>query len=486
MGEEFKLGLSFDDVLLVPQRSGVLPADAIISASLTPEISLNIPILSSAMDTVTEGELATALAREGGMGVIHRNCPVKEQAAFVSKVKRSENTVIQRPITVEETDTLAQLHAVMDENGVSGFPVVDDSNALVGMVTNRDIWYVEDPSTRVSQMMTPKERLVTAPLGASQEEVRQILYKNRLEKLPLVDRDGKLAGMMTTKDIEIRQKYTNACKDGNGQLRVGAAVGVGGDSRERAAALVEAGADGLFIDAATGHTSRVLDLISYLRSEHADTPVIAGNVVTSDGAKDLADAGASAVKVGVGPGSICTTRVISGVGMPQFTAVQNVAEYCRPKGVAVIADGGIRYSGDIIKALAAGADLVMLGSLFAGTRESPGAMVNWQGRTFKEYRGMGSLKAMRRGSSDRYGQNASGKLVAEGVEARVPYRGRLTEMIFQLVGGIRSGMGYVGAPNLDALRERAEFTRITAGGLKESHPHDIVVTEEPINYQSMH
>lgn len=438
------------------------------------------------MDTVTEGELATALAREGGMGVIHRNCSVKEQSAFVSKVKRSENTVIQSPITVKETDTLAELHGVMEEHGVSGFPVVDEANALVGMVTNRDIWYVEDPATKVSAMMTPKERLVTAPLGASQEEVRQILYKNRLEKLPLVDADGRLAGMMTTKDIEIRQKYTNACKDGNGQLRVGAAVGVGGDSRERAAALVEAGADGLFIDAATGHTTRVLDLISYLRSEHPDTPVVAGNVVTEDGAKDLADAGASAVKVGVGPGSICTTRVISGVGMPQFSAVQNVAEYCRPKGVAVIADGGIRYSGDIVKALAGGADLVMLGSLFAGTRESPGAMVNWQGRTFKEYRGMGSLKAMRRGSSDRYGQNASGKLVAEGVEARVPYRGRLTEMIFQLVGGIRSGMGYVGAGTLDELRDRAQFTRITAGGLKESHPHDIVVTEEPINYQSMH
>lgn len=485
MEAEFSLGLSFDDVLLVPRKSGILPSQAEIKSVLTDNIHLNIPVLSSAMDTVTEAELATALAREGGLGVIHRNCPVEEQAGYVAKVKRSENTVIQNPITVHEDATLAELHQIMNEHGVSGFPVVDSNGELVGMVTNRDIWYVEDDATRVSEMMTPKERLVSAPKGSSQDDVRQILYANRLEKLPLIDEDGKLAGMMTTKDIEIRQRYKNACKDSNGQLRVGAAIGVGGDSRERAAAMIEAGADALFIDAATGHTTRVLDLISELAGNFPKTPVVAGNVVTADGAQDLVKAGASAVKVGVGPGSICTTRVISGVGMPQFTAVQNVAEVCRPEGVAVIADGGIRYSGDIVKALAAGADLVMLGSLLAGARESPGAMVNWQGRTFKEYRGMGSLKAMRRGSGDRYGQNSSGKLVAEGVEGRVPYRGRLADMIFQLVGGLRSGMGYVGAANLQELRDKAEFTRITSGGLKESHPHDIVVTEEPINYQSM-
>ena len=485
MEAEFSLGLSFDDVLLVPRKSGILPSQADIKSSLTADIGLNIPVLSSAMDTVTEAELATALAREGGLGVVHRNCPVDEQAGYVAKVKRSENTVIQNPVTVSEDATLAQLHEVMAEHGVSGFPGVDDKGELVGMVTNRDIWYVEDDSTRVSEMMTPRERLVSAPKGATQDEVRQILYANRLEKLPLIDEEGKLAGMMTTKDIEIRQRYKNACKDANGQLRVGAAIGVGGDSRERAAALIEAGADALFIDAATGHTTRVLDLISELAANYSDVPVVAGNVVTADGAKDLVAAGASAVKVGVGPGSICTTRVISGVGMPQFTAVQNVAEVCRSEGVTVIADGGVRYSGDIVKALAAGADLVMLGSLLAGARESPGAMVNWQGRTFKEYRGMGSLKAMRRGSGDRYGQNSSGKLVAEGVEGRVPYRGRLADMIFQLVGGLRSGMGYVGAVDLKELRDNAEFTRITSGGLKESHPHDIVVTEEPINYQSM-
>ncbi len=485
MEGEFSLGLSFDDVLLVPSKSAILPAQADIKSALTPDIGLKIPVLSSAMDTVTEAELATALAREGGLGVIHRNCPVEEQAGYVAKVKRSENTVIQNPVTVTEETTLAELHQIMAEHGVSGFPVVDAGDELVGMVTNRDIWYVEDESTRVAEMMTPRDRLVSAPQGASQDEVRQILYANRLEKLPLIDEEGKLAGMMTAKDIEIRQRYKNACKDANGQLRVGAAIGVGGDSRERAAAMIEAGADALFIDAATGHTTRVLDLISELAASNSSTPVVAGNVVTAQGAKDLVAAGASAVKVGVGPGSICTTRVISGVGMPQFTAIQNVAEVCRGEGVTVIADGGVRYSGDIVKALAAGADLVMLGSLLAGARESPGAMVNWQGRTFKEYRGMGSLKAMRRGSSDRYGQNASGKLVAEGVEGRVPYRGRLADMIFQLVGGLRSGMGYVGAANLDELRDKAEFTRITPGGLKESHPHDIVVTEEPINYQSM-
>ena len=362
---------------------------------------------------------------------------------------------------------------------------VDDEGNLVGMVTNRDTWCVEDESIEVSQMMTPREKVISALENVSQQEARETLYTHRLEKLPLVDDKGKLTGMITTKDIEIRQRYTSAAKDQNGQLRVGAAIGVGDDAIDRAQAMIDSGADALFIDAATGHTSRVLDVVGNLTGNSANVPVVAGNVVTAEGAKDLMEAGVSAVKVGVGPGSICTTRVISGVGMPQFSAVQNVAEVCRPNGVTVIADGGIRYSGDIVKALAAGADLVMLGSLLAGTRESPGAMVNWQGRTFKEYRGMGSVKAMRKGSSDRYGQNASGKLVAEGVEARVPYRGRLADMIFQLVGGLRSGMGYVGAENLEELRSKAEFTRITSGGLKESHPHDIVVTEEPINYQSM-
>ena len=485
MAEEFSLGLSFDDVLLVPKKSSILPSEADIGSVLAADINLNIPILSSAMDTVTEAELAIALAREGGIGVIHRNCPIEEQSSYVKKVKRSENTVIHNPVTVSESTTLGELHSIMNENGVSGFPVVGNEGDLVGMVTNRDIWFVEDESTKVSEMMTPKERVVSAADNVSHHEAREKLYTHRLEKLPLVDDKGKLTGMITTKDIEIRQRYTSAAKDENGQLRVGAAIGVGEDAHDRAAAMVESGTDALFIDAATGHTSRVIKVVTDLKESHPEVPVVAGNVVTAEGAEDLINAGVSAIKVGVGPGSICTTRVISGVGMPQFTAVKNVAEVCRPKGVTVIADGGIRYSGDIVKALAAGADLVMLGSLLAGTRESPGSMVNWQGRTFKEYRGMGSVKAMRKGSGDRYGQNSSGKLVAEGVEARVPYRGRLADMIFQLVGGIRSGMGYVGASNLDELRSKAEFTRITSGGLKESHPHDIVVTEEPINYQSM-
>ncbi len=484
MGDDISLGLSFDDVLLVPQKSSILPAQADLKTRLTAEVELNIPIISSAMDTVTEAELAIALSREGGVGVVHRNCPIDEQASFVERVKRSENTVIRNPITVSAEMTLSELHDVMDERGVSGFPVVDDDGVLIGMITSRDIWYVEDGSTKVGDLMT-KENLVTAPKDATQAEARKILYEHRLEKIPLVNEEGKLAGLITGKDIEIRKQYTNACKDPNGQLRVGAAVGVGEDAYERAEALVEAGADGLFIDAATGHTARALEVIGELKSRFDGVAVVAGNVVTEQGAKDLIDAGANAIKVGVGPGSICTTRVISGVGMPQFSAVQNVSRIARERGVPVIADGGIRYSGDIVKALAAGADSVMLGSLLAGTRESPGAMVNWQGRTFKEYRGMGSLKAMRRGSGDRYGQNASGKLVAEGVEARVPYRGRLTEMIFQLIGGLRSGMGYVGARNLGELRGKAEFVRITQGGLRESHTHDIVVTEEPVNYQSM-
>jgi IMP dehydrogenase len=393
--------------------------------------------------------------------------------------------VIDQPFTVTPDLSLGELQQIMDQRGVAGFPVVDGEGNLAGMVTGRDVWYRQNPDAKVSDVMTPRDRLITAPVNTSPEEARAILYDRRIEKLPLVDANGKLAGMITTQDIKKREMFTDAAKDAKGRLLVAAAVGVGGDCLERAAALVEAGTDALFIDAATGHTSRVIEVVKTLKQTFGDLPVVAGNVVTEQGAKDLIDAGVSAVKVGVGPGSICTTRVISGVGVPQFTAIQNVATYARSKGVAVIADGGIRYSGDIVKALAGGADLVMLGSLLAGTSESPGNMVNYQGRTFKEYRGMGSLKAMRAGSSDRYGQNASGKLVAEGVEGRVPFKGRLRDVVFQLMGGLRSGMGYVGAGNLDELRARAQFVRITAGGLRESHTHDIVVTEEPVNYQSM-
>ncbi|MBU6303069.1 MAG: IMP dehydrogenase [Verrucomicrobia bacterium] len=483
----FELTLSFDDVLLVPCPSSVVPGDAQLGSLLTAGIGLNIPIISSAMDTVTEDQLAIALAREGGIGVIHRNCPVEVQADFVARVKRSENMVIVDPFTVGKELTIDELVAVMERRGVAGFPVVDGEGKLEGMVTTRDIWYIEDPfATRVGDVMTPRERLVTSHGETSLEEARAILFRNRIEKLPLVDAENRLVGLITSQDIEKRQRFTVSAKDDHGRLRVGAAVGSGPESLERAHALIQAGADALFIDAATGHTSRVMELVgSLVDLSGGRIPVVAGNVVTREGARDLIDAGASAVKVGVGPGSICTTRIIAGVGVPQLSAILNVAEEARPRGIPVIADGGIRFSGDIVKALAAGADAVMLGSILAGTEESPGATVQYQGRTFKEYRGMGSLKAMRKGSSDRYGQNASGKMVAEGVEARVPYRGRLEDVIFQLLGGLRSGMGYVGAANLEELRRNARFVRITPGGLRESHPHDITITEEPVNYQSM-
>ncbi|MCU0780597.1 MAG: IMP dehydrogenase [Akkermansiaceae bacterium] len=479
---DISLGLSFDDVLLVPALSSVLPAEADVSTRVTAGIPLHIPVVSAAMDTVSEHDLAIALAREGGMGVIHRACTIEEQAAMLSRVKRAENAVIQKPLTVRKEDSVQSVLALMAENGFSGFPVVAADGTLEGMVTGRDVRYLDNPDATVAAVMTPRERLVTAPPSTSLEEARRILYQNRIEKLPLVDADGRLAGLITGSDIEKRITFTHAAKDSNGRLRCAGAVGVGPDCLDRGRALVEAGADALFIDAATGHTRQVLSVIGRLR-EISDRPVVAGNVVTEAGARDLVAAGASAVKVGVGPGSICTTRVIAGVGMPQFSAIRNVAGFCRERGVSVIADGGIRYSGDIVKALAAGADLVMLGSLLAGTRESPGQMVQSQGRTFKSYRGMGSIGAMMKGSGDRYGQNSSGKLVAEGVEGRVPYKGPLSDVIFQLIGGLKSGMGYVGAGNLRELRQRANFIRITPGGLRESHVHDIVMTEEPTNYQ---
>ena len=481
---DISLGLSFDDVLLVPALSEILPTESDISTYVTAGIRLNIPVVSAAMDTVSETELAVALAREGGMGVIHRACSIAEQASMVSRVKRSENAVIQKPLTVRKEQTIDEVRSIMAEHGFSGFPVVDAEGRLEGMVTGRDVRYLDRPDALVDDVMTKRDRLVTAPANTELEEARRILYQNRIEKLPLVDADGKLAGLITGSDIEKRITFTHSAKDPGGRLRCGAAVGVGPDCVERGQAMIDAGADALFIDAATGHTSRVMEVISKLRSL-SDRPVVAGNVVTEQGAKDLVAAGASALKVGVGPGSICTTRVIAGVGMPQFTAIQNVSRYCRERGVKVIADGGIRYSGDVVKALAAGADLVMLGSLLAGTRESPGQSVYYQGRRFKTYRGMGSLGAMRKGSGDRYGQNSSGKLVAEGVEGRVPYKGPLSDVIFQLMGGLRSGMGYVGAGSLEQLREQATFVRITPGGLRESHVHDIVITEEPTNYQPL-
>lgn len=479
---DITLGLSFDDVLLQPRFSAVLPSTVDLSTDVTEGIGLRIPVVSAAMDTVSEAELAIALAREGGMGVIHRACSIKEQASMVSRVKRSENAVILKPLTVRRSQSVHEVRDIMAEHGFSGFPVVNAGGVLEGMITGRDIRYLDKDEALVEEVMTPLDRLVTAPPSTELEEARRILYQNRIEKLPLVDSEGRLAGLITGADLEKRAAFTDAAKDPSGRLRCGAAVGVGPDATQRGEAVLEAGADALFIDAATGHTARVMEVIGQLRAL-SDRPVVAGNVVTEQGAIDLVNAGASAVKVGVGPGSICTTRVIAGVGMPQFTAIQNVAPHCRKHGVKVIADGGIRYSGDVVKAIAAGADLVMLGSILAGTRESPGQTVYSQGRRFKTYRGMGSIGAMKKGAGDRYSQNSSGKLVAEGVEGRVPYKGPLSDVIFQLMGGLRSGMGYVGASSLEELRSQASFTRITPGGLRESHVHDIVITEEPTNYQ---
>ena len=481
--EEIQLGLTFDDVLLLPCLSTILPGQADPSSQLCPGIPLRLPILSAPMDTVTEVDMAIAMAREGGLGVIHRNNRIDDQAAMVAKVKRFENAVITKPITVTRDMTLLQVKRIMDEHGFSGFPVVDADNKLQGIITGRDMRLFEIQKLgqmTVADVMTPREKLITGTPGTTQEEARKILYSNRIEKLPLVDANGCLAGLITETDIQKRDAFRNSTKDELGRLRCGAAVGPGPEFWDRAQAVLEAGADALFIDAATGHTSRVLEVVSKLRE--LGKPVVAGNVVTQDGARDLVAAGASAIKVGVGPGSICTTRIISGVGMPQFTAIQEVAKITRPAGVTLIADGGIRYSGDAVKALAAGADLIMLGGMLAGCEESPGAVVHYQGRNFKTYRGMGSLGAMRAGSSDRYGQNASGKMVAEGVEARVPYKGMLGDVIYQLVGGIRSGMGYLGAKDLAALRDHARFVRITSGGLQESHPHDVTITEDPGNY----
>ncbi|WFB34708.1 IMP dehydrogenase [Kiritimatiellota bacterium B12222] len=485
MNADIPEGLTYDDVLMVPQRSAILPANANVSSRLTKDIELNIPLVSSAMDTVTEDRLAIALAREGGLGVIHRNCTIEEQVTMIRKVKRSENIVIDNPQTIGPDIKLSKLIDIMGARGVSGFPVVDGEGHLLGIITRRDIGHpVPSEETIVSDVMTPRDRVVTGKPGFSLEDARAVLYKHRIEKLPLVDENDKLVGMMTGADIEKSTQYQSASKDARGHLRVGGAIGVGPDALNRAKALIDAGCDALFIDAATGHTETTMRVIREVKAALPGCTLVAGNVVTAEGAKDLIDAGADAIKVGVGPGSICTTRVIAGVGVPQFTAIQWVAPVCREHGIPLIADGGLRYSGDVVKALAAGADLVMVGSIVAGTDESPGALVRMQGRNYKEYRGMGSTGAMKKGSGDRYGQNSSGKLVPEGVEARIPYKGSLANVVFQLIGGVRSGMGYVGANNLTELREKAKFVRITAGGLRESHPHDIFMTEEPVNYSA--
>ncbi len=475
---------TFDDLLLVPQYSEVLPHEVDVSTWLTKKIRLNIPIVSAAMDTVTESRLAIALAREGGIGIIHRNLSIEEQAQEVEKVKKSESGMILQPVTVKPDTTVKQALEIMERYRISGVPVVSDGDKLVGILTNRDLRFIKptDYDKPVSLFMT-SENLVVAQERVTLEEATEILQKHKVEKLPIVDKEGRLVGLITIKDITKRRKYPNACKDELGRLRVGAAVGTGPDTMERVSSLVSAGVDVVAVDTAHGYSKRVIETVETIKSHHPDLQVIAGNVATREATLDLIKAGADAVKVGVGPGSICTTRIVAGVGVPQLTAVRWAYEAAKDYGVPIIADGGIKYSGDIVKALAMGASSVMLGNLLAGTEESPGETVYYQGRAYKVYRGMGSLGAMMsRRSADRYGQEKLEKFVPEGIEGRVPYRGRLSDVIYQLVGGLRSGMGYVGARDLEELRQKAKFVRITWAGYRESHVHDVQITKEAPNY----
>jgi IMP dehydrogenase len=478
-------GLAFDDVLLVPSYSEVIPSQVDVSSFLTPEISLNIPFCSAAMDTVTESRLAIALAREGGIGIIHRNMSWEKQVAEVDKVKRSESGVIVDPFYLHPEDLVKDAVELMDHYHISGVPIVDERRRLVGIITNRDLRFVTDYQQPISGVMT-RDNLVTAPVGTDLEGATKILMKHKIEKLPIVDRDGTLNGLITIKDIQKARDFPQASKDSRGRLRVGAALGVGDGALERAGKLVEAGIDVLVVDTAHGHSRAVVETVRLVRRKFPGVALVGGNIATGEAAEALIDAGADAVKVGVGPGSICTTRVIAGIGIPQLSAVMRVAEVAHSRGKTVIADGGIRYSGDVVKAVAAGADSVMIGSLFAGTDESPGEVVIYRGRSFKSYRGMGSLGAMKGGESkDRYFQEGQEeeKLVPEGIEGLVPYKGPMSAIAYQLVGGLRSGMGYVGASNIEGLQRNAKFVRITGAGVKESHPHDVVITKEAPNYR---
>jgi IMP dehydrogenase len=481
-----KEGLTFDDVLLLPAESHVLPNDVSTITRLTPSISLNIPVVSAAMDTVTEARLAIALAREGGLGIVHRNLSIEDQVAEVDKVKRSESGMIVEPVTLRPDNSVADALELMERYRISGVPITDEDGVLVGILTNRDLRFETDASQLVSALMTNRN-LVTAPVGTTLEEAEAILHRNKIEKLPVVDADGLLKGLITVKDISKRIRYPDATKDGQGRLQVGAAVGVGSDALERAAALVDAEVDVLVVDTAHGHSHGVLDVVRKLKATH-DVELVAGNISTGDGALALADAGADAVKVGQGPGSICTTRVVAGVGVPQVTAVYDAVEALVGQGIPVVADGGVRNSGDIAKAIAAGADVVMLGSMLAGTDEAPGEVIVAQGERFKEYRGMGSLGAMkaRSFSKDRYFQGDVEdveKLIPEGIEGRVPYKGPLAPIVHQVVGGLRQSMGYCGAATIEDMKTRTRFTRITPAGLLESHPHGVTITKDAPNYR---
>ena len=485
---EIKEALTFDDVLLVPAKSDILPKEVDVSTQLTPNIRLNIPIVSAAMDTVTESRTAISLAREGGIGIIHRNMPIERQALEVESVKKSESGMIVDPVTVEPEQKVYDVLNIMKRYRISGVPVVKGKK-LVGIVTNRDLRFETNYERPVSEVMT-KENLITAPPGITLEQAKHVLHKYRIEKLLVVDEKNNLKGLITIKDIMKLKKYPNACKDKLGRLRVGAAIGVGSDWEERLSALIDADVDVVVIDVAHGHSKRVLDTLMEIKRNFPEIEVIVGNIATADAAIDLIEAGASALKVGVGPGSICTTRVIAGVGVPQITAIMEVSKVAKRYNVPIIADGGIKFSGDITKAIAAGADSVMIGSLFAGTEESPGETILYQGRTYKLYRGMGSLGAMVSGVQDRYMQSleetrftSTDKLVPEGIEGRVPYRGPLSGIVYQLIGGLKAGMGYLGCRNIKELKEKAKFVKITQAGLRESHVHDVIIVKEAPNYQ---
>ncbi|MBO5497349.1 MAG: IMP dehydrogenase [Oscillospiraceae bacterium] len=474
-------GLTFDDVLLVPAKSDVLPADVDLTTKLTNRIKLNIPVISAAMDTVTEYRMAISVAREGGIGVIHKNMSIDQQAEQVDMVKRSENGVITNPFSLSAEHTLGDADALMAKFRISGVPIVDEDGTLIGIITNRDMKFETDMSRRVDEVMT-KEGLITGLVGTTLDEAKAILQRNRIEKLPIVDEDYKLRGLITIKDIEKVLKYPNSAKDSAGRLLCAAAIGVTNDVLDRAGALIDAGVDVLVLDSAHGHSANIMRVASLVKEHFPEIQLVAGNVATAEATEALIKAGADCVKVGIGPGSICTTRVVAGIGVPQISAVLACAEMGAKYGIPVIADGGIKYSGDIVKALAAGAHVVMMGSMLAGCEEAPGEMEVYQGRQFKVYRGMGSLGAMAKGSKDRYFQQNNKKLVPEGVEGRVPYRGPVSETIYQMMGGLRSGMGYVGAHNIEELRTDSKFVRITSAGLKESHPHDIYITKEAPNY----
>jgi IMP dehydrogenase len=484
--KKIRLGLTFDDVLLVPRKSGVLPREADVRSKLTNAIELNIPLLSAAMDTVTESDMGIALAREGGIGIIHKNMSIARQAEEVDKVKRSESGMIVNPITLQPDKTVADAHELMQRYNISGIPIVDEANLLLGILTNRDLRFEPNRSMLVYDIMT-RDNLVTAPLGTTLEEAESILQEHRIEKLPVVDKKGRLRGLLTFKDIMKKKHHPFACKDSLGRLRVGAAVGIASDTLNRVQALVDAAVDVVIVDTAHGHSIGVIDMVKTIKKRFPDLQVVAGNVGTAKATEDLIKAGADAIKVGIGPGSICTTRVVTGVGVPQITAVMDCAEAAARHGIPIIADGGVKQTGDVPKAIAAGADSVMIGGMFAGLEESPGEKILYEGRRYKVYRGMGSLSAMKEGSKDRYFQDVEDdikKLVPEGIEGMVSYRGILEESVFQLIGGLRAAMGYCGVRTIEELKTQTEFIQLTTAGLKESHPHDVFITKEAPNYQA--